>query len=62
MPFIRGIDDMGKVHWLQESGYWGEHVTAKNWTPAEAERLRKDIAIRNHSLKPSDRIVPEIVS
>lgn len=61
MPFIKGIDDVGKTHWLQSSGYWGERVTAKNFTPFEANTRFAEIQRRNAYLRSSDIVVPLIV-
>lgn len=60
MPLISGTDDLGKIHWLQESGYWGERVSAKNWSPHEATQRFQEINMRNRALKPQDRIEPEL--
>ena len=60
MPFIKGIDNEGKELWLQESGYWGEKLAAKNFTPAQAESHRAEIAKRNAYARSHDIIVPFI--
>lgn len=60
MPFIRGEDDLGKEHWLQESGYWGDRLHATNFTPAKANEWLAEIRKRNAYLNSHDRIIPEI--
>jgi hypothetical protein len=60
MPFIKGIDDQGKTHWLAENGYWGERLNACNFTPAKANQLAASIRARNAYLTSDDIIVPLI--
>lgn len=62
MPFIRGTDTEGKQHWLQESGYWGERISAKNWSPYQAQIECEKIRLRNIQYLPNpDAIIPEII-
>lgn len=58
MPFIKGIDDQGKTHWLQASGYWGESHSATNFTPSLARQFMSEIRNRNLHLPAEDRIEP----
>lgn len=60
MPFIVGTDSLGKRHWLQASGYWGESLTATNFTPSLARTFMAEIQQRNLYLDPAERIIPEL--
>lgn len=61
MPFIRGIDDQGKIHWLTVDQNWDSYLNAHNFTPANAEANHQMIKRRNLYLEPCDIIVSEIV-
>lgn len=61
MPFIRGTDNFGKEHWLQESGYWGEKISRKNFPPYIASQFYNAITLKNRYLGVDERIDPEII-
>lgn len=61
MPYIKGVDDQNKTHWLTSRCTWGIADDAHNFRPSEASAQRREIHQRNLYLNVHDRIVPTIV-